>query len=214
MIRSFTKVEFSNLGKILYPELKIRKGKVVEYYIRMAPRMLDTLNKRPVVLNRFPNGINGRGFYEKDAPSGTPKWVGIFTDYSETAEHNVNYVLCNDINTLIWLANLAALELHVALSTASQIRSPDFVFFDIDPALPANIDDIVNVALLLREKLMKRGIVGFVKTSGKKGLHVVFHVVSGYTFQETRDFVHDIGKELAKELEIVVPESRLKKRAR
>jgi bifunctional non-homologous end joining protein LigD len=211
MMQRFTKVEFSNLDKILYSELKISKGKIVEYYIRMAPRMLNILNQRPVVLTRFPNGINEKGFYEKDAPSGTPKWVEVFRNYSETAERNVNYVLCNNLDTLIWLANLAALELHVTLSTATQFKNPDFVFFDIDPAPPATMDDVVNVALLLKEKLIKRGMTSFVKTSGKKGLHVVIPIMSGHTFRETRDFVHNIGKELAKELEIVVSESRLKK---
>jgi bifunctional non-homologous end joining protein LigD len=104
-----TKVAFTNLDKVLYPELKITKAQVIEHYIRMAPKMLDQLEKRPITLTRFPSGLNGEGFYEKDAPMGTPSWVDTFKRYSETAKREIDYIVCNGLDTLVWLGNMAAL---------------------------------------------------------------------------------------------------------
>jgi bifunctional non-homologous end joining protein LigD len=206
MSKRLTKVEFTNLDKILYPQLKITKAQIIEYYIRTAPKMLNLLANRPISLTRFPNGVDKEGFYEKDAPMGKPSWVETFKRYSETARRGVNYILCNDLDTLVWLSNLAALEIHITLSKAESFESPDIVLFDIDPEPPASVDDIVDVALRLKEKLDALGLRTYVKTSGKKGLHVVIPVVHGYTFQQTRDFVHKIGKNLARESKIVVSE--------
>ena len=207
MSKNLTRVEFTNLDKVLYPELKITKAKVIEYYIKMAPRMLDLLAERPIVLTRYPNGIDKEGFYEKDAPLGTPPWVETFKTYSETAQREISYIICNDLDTLIWLANLAALEIHIPLSTTSSVENPDLVLFDIDPEPPADIDTVGGVAVLLREMLDALGLRSYVKTTGKKGLHIVIPVAAGYTFRQTRDFVHQIGKDLARESEIVVSES-------
>ncbi|HVO37185.1 MAG TPA: non-homologous end-joining DNA ligase [Candidatus Acidoferrum sp.] len=201
-----TKVAFTNLDKILYPELKITKAQIIEYYIKMAPKMLDFLAERPVVLTRYPNGIDKESFYEKDAPMGTPSWVQIFKRYSETADRNINYIICNNLDTLVWLANLAALELHTTLSLKDSFLTPDLVLFDIDPEPPTTMDDVVEVALLLKEKLEALNLRSYVKTSGKKGLHVVIPIIRQYTFQQTRDFVHNIGKALSKESKIVVSE--------
>lgn len=207
MPEKLTKVEFTNLDKVLYPELRITKAKIIEYYVKLAPKMLGLLAERPIVLTRYPNGIDKEGFYEKDAPLGTPPWVEIFTKYSETVDHSVNYIVCNDLDTLVWLANLAALELHMPLSTRKSVESPDLVLFDMDPETPAGIDEVVGVALLLKEKLDSLGLKSFVKTTGKKGLHVVVPIASGHTFKQTRDFVHEIGTELAVESNMVVSES-------
>jgi bifunctional non-homologous end joining protein LigD len=201
-----TKVEFTNLDKILFPQLKITKAQVIEYYIKIAPKMLVFLADRPLVLTRFPNGVDNKGFYEKDAPEGTPSWVKTVRIYSETAKRNVNYILCNDIDTLIWLANLAALEIHIPLSTIDSRDKPDFAFFDIDPEPPASYENAITVALLLKEKLDHLGLKSYAKASGKKGLHVLIPIIREHTFSETRAFVHTIGKQLAKELEIVVSE--------
>lgn len=207
MVKKLTKVEFSNLEKILYPELKITKAKIVEYYIKMAPKMLGLLAGRPIVLTRYPDGINKEGFFEKDAPAGKPPWVETFKRYSETAKREINYIVCNDLDTLIWLANLAALEIHIPLSTTKSLENPDLVLFDLDPEPPANIADAVNVALLLKEKLDSLGYKAYVKTTGKKGLHVVIPTENKYTFKHTRDFVHKIAKNLAEKSKIVMPES-------
>ena len=206
MNEKLTKVEFTNLDKILFPKLQIRKAQVIEYYIKTAPKMLDLLANRPLVLTRFPDGIDKEGFYEKDAPQGTPSWVKTVKIYSETAKRDVNYILCNDLDTLIWLANLAAIEIHMPLSKVDSREKPDFVFFDIDPEPPVSFEEATAIALLLKEKLDKLGLTSYVKTSGKKGLHVLISIQREYTFRDTRAFVHKIGQQLAKEHEIVVSE--------
>lgn len=203
---SLTKVKFSNLNKVLFPELKIRKAQVIEYYIKIAPKMLGFLADRPVVITRYPDGIDQEGFYEKDAPKGTPSWVKTFRRYSETAKRNVDYVVCKNLDTLLWLANLAALEIHIPLSRVDSYEKPDLVLFDIDPEPPADFDDVIEVSQLLKEKLDALSLIFFVKTSGKKGLHIVLPVVRSYSYKQTREFVHQIGKHLASETELVVSE--------
>lgn len=205
-MEKLTKVEFTNLDKILYPEAKVTKAQVIQYYIRMAPEMLDILKNRPIVLTRFPNGVDKEGFYEKDMPLGTPSWVKTFKKYSETARREISYVVCNDLDTLVWLANLATLEIHTTLSQIDAFEKPDLVVFDLDPEPPAATDEVVGVALMLKEKLDSLGLKSYVKTSGKKGLHVLVPIVREYTFAQTRDYVHQIGRYLARDSAIVVSE--------
>lgn len=201
-----TKVRFTNLEKVLFPRSGIRKAQVIEYYIKIAPKMLSFLADRAVVTTRFPDGIDQDGFYEKDAPKGTPSWVETFKRYSKTAKRNVNYVVVNNIDSLLWLANLAALEIHIPLSRVDAYEKPDLVLFDIDPEPPADFDDAVEVAQLLKEKLDDLSLVFYLKTSGKKGLHIVLPVVRSYSYRQSREFVHQMGKHLARETEFVVSE--------
>jgi bifunctional non-homologous end joining protein LigD len=201
-----TKVSFSNLDKILYPKLKITKAQVIEYYIKLAPRMLEIVADRAIVLTRYPNGIDEKGFYAKDAPQGTPAWIKTATFYSENAKHNVNYIVINDLDTLIWLANLAAIEIHMPLSRVDAREKPDFVLFDIDPEPLANFADGITVALLVKEKLDQLGLRSYPKTSGKKGLHIVVPIQQDYTYRVTREFAHVIGQYLARETDLVVSE--------
>jgi DNA ligase D-like protein (predicted polymerase)/DNA ligase D-like protein (predicted 3'-phosphoesterase) len=201
-----TRVKFSNPEKILYPTLSVTKKQVIDYYVKIAPMMLDFLQDRAITMYRFPDGIDREGFYEKDAPKGKPFWVQTFRRYSETANRDVEYVVCNDITTLTWLANLATLEINTSLSRVYSYEKPDIVLFDIDPEPPADIEDAIHVALLLKEKLDLLDLKSYVKTTGKKGLHVVVPVVPNYTFKQTRAFVHEIGKLLAKESALVVSE--------
>ena len=206
MDKRLTKVKFTNLDKILFPQLNIAKAQVIEYYIKIAPKMLSLLANRPLVLTRFPNGIDKAGFYEKNAPEGTPSWVKTVRIYSKTAERNVDYILCNDVDTLIWLANLAAIEIHIPLSTVDYREKPDFVLFDIDPEPPASFKDAATVGLALKEKLEQFGLEPYAKTSGKKGLHVLVSIVREHSFSETREFARKIGQQLSKEFEIVTAE--------
>jgi len=201
-----TKVSFTNLDKILYPELGVKKSQLIEYYIRVAPVMLEFLKNRAVVLNRFPNGIHNEGFYEKDSPSGLPSWVETFNTYSKTAQRELNYIVCNELDTLLFMANLAAIEINIPLSTINAYDTPDLVYFDIDPEPPAGFDDAVEVALMLKEKLDDFQFTSFIKTSGKKGLHIVLPITGGYNFRQTREFVHEFGKHLARESDMVVSE--------
>jgi bifunctional non-homologous end joining protein LigD len=206
MVEKLTKVNFSNLDKVLYPKLKITKAQFIEYYIKMAPHILPFLKDRPLVLTRYPEGVDKEGFYEKNAPQGMPNWVKTTKLYSNAARHNVNYIICNDLDTLIWLANLAAVEVHMPLSRIDDREKPDFLFFDVDPEEPCTVNNAAEIAILLKEKLDALGLASYVKTSGKKGLHVIVPIERRYTFDQTRAFVHAIGIRLMKESDKVVSE--------
>ncbi len=201
-----SRVKFTNLEKVLYPSLGVTKGQVVEYYLRMAPLMLPFLLDRAISLYRFPDGVDKEGFYEKDAPKGKPFWVKTTRRYSEHAKRDVEYVVCNDVTTLAWLANLATLEINMPLARASSFENPDLVLFDIDPEPPADVEDAIHVALLLKQKLDLLGLRSYLKTSGKKGLHIVCPIAPDYTFKQTRAFVHQIGKFLTRDYGLVVSE--------
>ena len=203
---SKSRVKFTNLQKILYPSLGAVKYQIIEYYLNVASRMLRFLAGRPISMYRFPDGVGTAGFYEKDAPKGKPFWVKTFSRYSKTANRTVDYVVCEDAETLAWLANLAALEINITLSTVESYGKPDTVLFDIDPEPPAGFNDAVEVAQHLNGKLDLLGLKSYVKTSGKKGLHVVLPIVQKYTFTQTRAFVHQMGRILAKESDLVVSE--------
>ncbi len=205
-IRNLTRVRLTNLDKVLYPAVQVTKQDVLSYYIRAAPRMLPFLFNRPLTMHRFPEGIGREGFFEKDAPEGTPPYVETFTRWSETAERDVHFILCNNLDTLIWIANLASLEIHATLSTASAYTTPDLLLFDIDPEPPLGFDDVIDVSLVVREKIEARGMVPYVKTSGKKGVHIVVPLMPAYSFGEVRDFAHAIGKEIARDTPHVVSE--------
>ena len=204
--RDLTRVRLTRLDKVLYPEAGITKQDVLTYYIRMAPFLIPFLHDRPVTMHRFPDGVGGEGFFEKDAPAGTPAYVEIFTRHSETAGRDVHFVVCNNLDTLIWIANLASIEIHATLSTIASYTTPDLLLFDIDPEPPLIFDDVIQVAHGVREHLEARGLRPFVKTSGKKGVHIVVPLVSGYSFPAVRDFAHGIGRDIARDTPRVVSE--------
>ena len=206
VIGPLTRVRLSRLDKVLYPAAQITKQDVITYFIRAAPILLPFLRDRPLTMHRFPDGVDGEGFFEKDAPEGTPEYVEIFTRYSETAGRDVHFVVCNNLDTLIWVANLASLEIHITLSTAGSYESPDLLLFDIDPEPPLTFDDVIDVALAVREELEARGIRPYVKTSGKKGVHIVVPLLPGYRFAVVREFAHGIGRTVARSTPHVVSE--------
>jgi bifunctional non-homologous end joining protein LigD len=205
-LRDLTRVHLTNLDKVMYPAVSVTKQDVITYYIRMAPRILPFLHNRPLTMHRFPGGVGGEAFYEKDAPQGTPGFVEIFTHSDMTADRELRYVLCNNLDTLIWLANLASLELHATLSSSVSYDSPDLLLFDIDPEPPRTFDDVIDVARIVREHLENVGIRSFVKTSGKKGVHIVVPLSGTHRFEEVREFAHSIGKTIARDSSQVVAE--------
>jgi bifunctional non-homologous end joining protein LigD len=210
-IGKLTKVKLKNLDKCFYPDVEVTKAHVIEYYVTLAPKILPVIKDRPLVLTRYPDGVKDSqlgktSFFEKNAPEGTPSWVKLYPVYSPTSKRNVNYIVCNDLDTLIWLANLAALEIHMPFSTIHELNKPDLLFFDVDPEPPATLSDAADVALQLKDKLLALGLTPFVKTSGKKGLHVVIPIKPEFSFETTRAFVHQIGIELAKNSDLIVSE--------
>lgn len=205
-MEKLTRARFTNLDKVLYPELELTKSDVIQYYIKVAPKILPFLKDRALVRTRYPDGIHAENFYEKDSPKGKPDWVQTFTKYSKSVDKDTEYVVCNDLDTLLWLANLAALELHVPLSRISSVDEPDLALFDIDPEPPAGLPEAIQAAFLLKEYLEDLGFKAYVKSSGKKGIHVVIPLEPGYSFKKTSTFVHAVAIELSKRDETIVSE--------
>lgn len=166
----------SNLGKILYPDYGFAKGEVIDYYTRIAPALLPHLRARPVTRKRYPDGVDGEAFFEKNAPSHTPEWVRTVTVPTPGGRRDsANFILVDDLPTLVWSANLAALELHVPqwrVGPRGAAREPDLMVFDLDPGPPATIVDACRVARLLRDLLDEDGLMSYPKSSGRKGLHL------------------------------------------
>ncbi len=205
-IRKQTKAEITHPDRVLYPAAGLTKLDVIEYYLGVAPFLLPYLRGRPLTLHRFPGGVAETGFYEKDAPAGTPAFVETFTHWAEAPGRDVRFVLCNNLDTLVWLANIAALELHATLSRAASYDSPDLLFVDIDPEPPFDFDEVIAIARVVRDHLEGRGLRSFVKTSGKKGLHIVVPLAAGPSFSALREFAHGVGKAVAKDTPHVVSE--------
>jgi bifunctional non-homologous end joining protein LigD len=160
------RLSLSNLDKVMYPAVGFTKGQLIDYYSRVAPAVLPHLRNRPLTLKRYPNGVEAQYFYEKRCPSHAPDWVR-----SEEAS-GINFCVCDDLPTLVWLANLADLELHPSLSLVDDINRPTVMAFDLDPGEPAGLRECCEVALILREALSRLGLESFAKTSGSKGLQV------------------------------------------
>jgi bifunctional non-homologous end joining protein LigD len=160
------RLSLSNLDKPMYPSVGFTKGQLIDYYTRVAPALLPHLRDRPLTLKRYPNGVDGQHFYEKRCPSHAPEWVR-----AEEAS-GINFCVCDDLSTLVWLANLADLELHPSLSLVDDILRPTVMAFDLDPGPPAGLTECCEVALILREALGHVGLECFAKTSGSKGIQV------------------------------------------
>ncbi|MCW2947507.1 MAG: polymerase LigD, polymerase domain protein [Actinoallomurus sp.] len=170
-----TELTLSNLDKVLYPD-GFTKGEVIDYYARIAPAMLPHLKDRPATRVRYPDGVDGPAFFEKNAPPHTPDWVRtVRIPTPGGSREAVDFVVIDDLPTLIWAANLAALELHVTqwkVGPRGGMHDPDLMVFDLDPGAPAGIDDARKAAGLLRDLLDADGLESYPKTSGKKGLHL------------------------------------------
>ncbi len=192
------RIKVSNLEKILYTGEKFTKARVIDYYIGISRYLLPHLKDRPVTLLRFPEGVFGESFYEKDAPAFTPAWVKtVPVPRRETPGPDIRYILINDLPTLVWVANLASLELHPFLHRAARLDRPTSMVFDCDPGEGADILDCGRVALLLREVLHELSFESYVKVSGSKGLQVYVPLNSAVTYDETQPLAQGIAKLLA-----------------
>ena len=192
------RIAVSNLDKLLYPGTKFTKAKVIDYYINISKYLLPHLKNHPITLKRFPDGVFGEAFYEKDAPAFTPSWVKTAPVLRrETPGPDIRYVLINDLPTLVWVANLATLEIHPFLHRASQLNRPTAMVFDCDPGEGADILDAARVALMLREVLQELGLEPYVKVSGSKGVQVYVPLNSRVTYDETQPLAQGIAQLLA-----------------
>lgn len=188
------KLSLSNLDKVLYPATGFTKGQVLDYYVRIAPVLLPHLANRPLTRKRYPEGVDQEFFYEKNAPTHKPDWVKTVAVWSEGNHRNVNYVLANDLPTLVWLANLASLELHPSLSLAKDIFSPTTMVFDLDPGPPADIVQCAQVGLWLRDIFQHFGLQSFPKASGSKGLQIYVPLNTPTTYDQTKPFANALAR--------------------
>ncbi len=192
-------LKLSNLQKVMYPATGFTKQQVIDYYARIAPAMLPHLEGRALTRKRYPDGVDGEPFFEKNAPMHKPDWVKTAPIWSEGNRRTVHYVLANDLPTLIWLANLAALELHPSLALAKDITRPTEMVFDLDPGPPANIVQCCQVGLWLREIFEHFGLQSFPKTSGSKGLQLYVPLNTPTTFDDTKSFSRALAQLLEHE---------------
>ena len=190
------KIQVSNLDKVLYPKVGFTKGHVIDYYIRIAPVLLPHLKDRPLTMKRYPDGVDGQFFYEKNCPSHRPKWVKTAKVWSESNERMMNYCLAQDLPTLVWAANLADLELHTSLSRKNNIERPTMMVFDLDPGAPADIVRCCQVGLWLHDLLGKMKLKSFAKTSGSKGLQVYVPLNTSVTYDVTKDLSRALAQHL------------------
>lgn len=187
-------LRLTNLEKVLYPATGFTKAQLIDWYISIAPALLPHLRDRPLTLKRYPDGVRGKHFYEKQAPRHRPEWVQTVRVYSHSSKREIDYALCQDLPTLVWMANLADIELHPSLSRAQAMQCPSTLAFDLDPGPPAGILACCEVALWLREIFEQLGMRAFAKTSGSKGVQVYVPLNSPeVSYAQTKAFAHALA---------------------
>lgn len=192
------RLKITNLDKVLYPETGFTKGQVIDYYARIAPVLLPHLKDRPCTLRRYPNGVDGQSFFEKNVARHAPEWVRterLPTPGSSQGNEFLDFVIVDDLPTLAWVANLAALELHVPQWTVG--NDPDLLVFDLDPGPPATVVECCQVALWLREELAEGGYSAWPKTSGSKGMQLYVPVEPNE--MDTWEYSRKLAERLARQ---------------
>ncbi|HEY6764637.1 MAG TPA: non-homologous end-joining DNA ligase [Candidatus Sulfotelmatobacter sp.] len=187
-------LKLSNLDKVLYPATGFTKQQVIDYYVRIAPAILPHLEGRALTMKRYPNGVDSEFFYEKNAPKHRPDWVNTVPVWSDGNNRTMHYVEVSEVPTLVWLANLASLELHPSLARAKEVSCPTEMVFDLDPGPPANIVQCCQVSLWLREIFEHFGLKSFPKTSGSKGLQIYVPLNTRTSYEVTKPFAHALAR--------------------
>src|SRR5262245_45225283 len=173
------KIEISNLSKVLFPDDEIVKAELIEYYLKMAPTLLAHLKGRPLSLVRYPDGIGGESFFQKNRPAWAPEWI----EHVTLGEEAKDYVIATEEASLVWLANLACIELHQMHSRAPHFDKPDYIVYDLDPPENFRFAEVAELALEFKNHLEGFGYHPFVKTTGRKGLHVVTPIAPDWDFR-------------------------------
>ncbi|HSS43477.1 MAG TPA: non-homologous end-joining DNA ligase [Solirubrobacterales bacterium] len=194
-------LRLTNLDKVLYPEVGFTKGEMVDYYAKVAPAIVPHLRGRAVTLRRFPEGVDDldSAFFEKRCPKHRPKWVKTTRVQAGPNAGKIDFCVCDSLPTLIWMAQLAAIELHPSLSLGRAPKRPTVLAFDLDPGPPADVVDCSRVALRLREVLGQLELESFVKTSGSKGMQLYVPLNGKATYEETRPFAQALAQLIAKQ---------------
>ncbi|MBV8149475.1 MAG: hypothetical protein JO092_10320, partial [Candidatus Eremiobacteraeota bacterium] len=190
-------LSLSNLDKVLWPRDGLTKGDLIDYYRSVSHLILPHLADRPLTLQRYPNGIDAESFFEKRLPKGVPDWVDRVTTTEAEGARKITYIVCNDDSTLIYVANLASIVLHVWTSRVESLDEPDFVFFDLDPGEQCSLKTLATVAVAVREALNGIGMECLVKTSGGMGLHVFVPLTGGYSYESVKLFAELAARHVA-----------------
>jgi bifunctional non-homologous end joining protein LigD len=195
------RLKLTNLDKVLYPKSKTTKAEVIDYYARVADLIVPHLKERPLTLRRFPEGVGKpqSSFFEKNCPKHRPDWVKTTPIYVDRRAGEIDFCLCENRATLIWMAQLAALELHPSLSRARRMEQPTVLAFDLDPGAPASLVECCRIALRVRELFGAFGLEGFPKVSGGKGLQVYFPLNTKVTYEQTSPFAKAVAQLLEKQ---------------
>jgi bifunctional non-homologous end joining protein LigD len=193
------KLSLTNLEKVLYPAAGFTKGQVIDYHVRIAPVLVPHLAGRPLTMKRYPGGVDEEYFFEKNAPMHRPDWVKTAPIWSDSNHRTIHYILANDLATVVWIANLASLELHPSLSLAEDIATPTMIVFDLDPGPPANIVECAQVGLWVRDIFEHFGLESFPKTSGSKGLQIYVPLNTKTSYEQTKPFAHAVARLLEQE---------------
>jgi bifunctional non-homologous end joining protein LigD len=186
-------IEPSNLDKVFWPDSGLTKGDLIAYLDSVAEPFVRAVKDRPLTLKRYPDGIDGFSFFQKNTPKYAPEWIPTVTLRAESARRDVRYLLCNSKRVLLWLANQAAIEFHPWLSKADHVDRPDFMVFDMDPP-EGKFDLAVEMAFVVREVLGEVGLEAVAKTSGSKGVHVYVPVQRRYGQNDVRGLAARLGK--------------------
>ena len=207
------KIQFSNLDKVFWPEDGTTKGDLIRYYEAVADALLPYLHERPCHMLRYPDGIHGKAFYQKDAPAHIPDWVETEAIRSESKGEAIRYIICNDRDTLLVMANLASIDIHPWFSRRHTPDNPDWAVFDLDPD-GSPFADVVKIARTLGKVLRGIGLRPYLKTSGATGIHIYVPVKPGYTYDQTRQFCEAIAIHLVKEHKDIATVERVVSRRR
>jgi len=202
------KPELTHRDKIYWPDEKFTKGDLLDYYESIAPYILPYLKDRPLSLKRNPNGINEEGFFHKDAGDTAPEWVTKREIYSESTDKMINYLVCNDVESLLYIANLGCIEMNPWNSTIDNQDRPDYIVMDIDPSDKNTFDEVIDVALVIKEILDEAEITGYCKTSGSTGMHIYIPFNQKYAYDESKDFAHILATIVTERLPLLTTVER------
>lgn len=205
--RESTIKEFSNLDKVFWPKDGYTKGNVIEYYKNVSGFILPHLHNRPQSLNRHPNGIEGESFFQKNIED-APSWIKTVKIHSEGEERDINYMICNDRKTLMYMANLGCIEINPWSSRVSKLENPDYLVIDLDPE-GVDFDTVVEVALSSKKILDKAKMESFIKTSGKSGMHILIPLGAKYNYDQVRSFAEILAKKISSEMPEITSVERL-----
>lgn len=188
------KVKLTNLNKLYWKNENISKGQLIDYYTSVADYILPYLKDRPLSLNRHPNGIDAPGFFQKDLDTDQiPKWIKYAPLYSESNNKDIDYLICNDLATLLWMTNLGCIEINPWLSSYKKPENPLFAVMDLDPNDVDDFGEVVRVALTAKSILEQMGIKSYIKTSGSRGLHIFIHIGGKYDYEISKNFIQYLG---------------------